>query len=250
MFDVLSIAFIVIIIVSCIVGYFRGFLALLFGLLKGFVAIILASLLCKPMGSALNTTKMGTGITDKVENYLIEKGETFKYELTKENKEIFIDNQLDQQLENSKIPQVLRTYIKNVLVDKVEIEDGETITVARYMGKGMSFFVCTIIAYIIVFIIIMILLSIVQRLFKNINKVPIVGLANRLLGLGLGVLVALLFIGVICYVLTFLMSIPGDMSNWIMNTLKLTEEQKEEQSIAKIMYEHNIIKWAFNIMFS
>ena len=76
---------------------------------------------------ALNTTKMGTGITDKVENYLIEKGETFKYELTKENKEIFIDNQLDQQLENSKIPQVLRTYIKNVLVDKVEIEDGETI---------------------------------------------------------------------------------------------------------------------------
>ena len=96
----------------------------------------------------------------------------------------------------------------------------------------------------------MILLSIVQRLFKNINKVPIVGLANRLLGLGLGVLVALLFIGVICYVLTFLMSIPGDMSNWIMNTLKLTEEQKEEQSIAKIMYEHNIIKWAFNIMFS
>ena len=249
MFDVLSIAFIVIIIVSCIVGYFRGFLALLVGLLKGFVAIILASLLCKPMGSAL-TTKMGTGITDKVENYLIEKGETFKYELTKENKEIFIDNQLDQQLENSKIPQVLRTYIKNVLVDKVEIEDGETITVARYMGKGMSFFVCTIIAYIIVFIIIMILLSIVQRLFKNINKVPIVGLANRLLGLGLGVLVALLFIGVICYVLTFLMSIPGDMSNWIMNTLKLTEEQKEEQSIAKIMYEHNIIKWAFNIMFS
>lgn len=250
MFDVLSIAFIVIIIVSCIVGYFRGFLALLVDLLKGFVAIILASLLCKPMGSALNTTKMGTGITDKVENYLIEKGETFKYELTKENKEIFIDNQLDQQLENSKIPQVLRTYIKNVLVDKVEIEDGETITVARYMGKGMSFFVCTIIAYIIVFIIIMILLSIVQRLFKNINKVPIVGLANRLLGLGLGVLVALLFIGVICYVLTFLMSIPGDMSNWIMNTLKLTEEQKEEQSIAKIMYEHNIIKWAFNIMFS
>lgn len=250
MFDVLSIAFIVIIIVSCIVGYFRGFLALLVGLLKGFVAIILASLLCKPMGSALNTTKMGTGITDKVENYLIEKGETFKYELTRENKEIFIDNQLDQQLENSKIPQVLRTYIKNVLVDKVEIEDGETITVARYMGKGMSFFVCTIIAYIIVFIIIMILLSIVQRLFKNINKVPIVGLANRLLGLGLGVLVALLFIGVICYVLTFLMSIPGDMSNWIMNTLKLTEEQKEEQSIAKIMYEHNIIKWAFNIMFS
>lgn len=250
MFDVLSIAFIVIIIVSCIVGYFRGFLALLVGLLKGFVAIILASLLCKPMGSALNTTKMGTGITDKVENYLIEKGETFKYELTKENKEIFIDNQLDQQLENSKIPQVLRTYIKNVLVDKVEIEDGETITVARYMGKGMSFFVCTIIAYIIVFIIIMILLSIVQRLFKNINKVPIVGLANRLLGLGLGVLVALLFIGVICYVLTFLMSIPGDMSNWIMNTLKLTEEQKEEQSIAKIMYEHNIIKWAFKIMFS
>ena len=250
MFDVLSIAFIVIIIVSCIVGYFRGFLALLVGLLKGFVAIILASLLCKSMGSALNTTKMGTGITDKVENYLIEKGETFKYELTKENKEIFIDNQLDQQLENSKIPQVLRTYIKNVLVDKVEIEDGETITVARYMGKGMSFFVCTIIAYIIVFIIIMILLSIVQRLFKNINKVPIVGLANRLLGLGLGVLVALLFIGVICYVLTFLMSIPGDMSNWIMNTLKLTEEQKEEQSIAKIMYEHNIIKWAFNIMFS
>ena len=86
MFDVLSIAFLVIVIISCIVGYFRGFLALLVGLLKGLVAVVLAAMLCKPMGNALNTTKMGTGIADKVENYLIETDETFKLELTKERK--------------------------------------------------------------------------------------------------------------------------------------------------------------------
>lgn len=250
MFDVLSIAFLVIVIISCIVGYFRGFLALLVGLLKGLVAVALAAMLCKPMGNALNTTKMGTGIADKVENYLIEKDETFKLELTKESKEIYINEQLDQKLEEAKIPQVLRKYVKNILVDKMQIEEGETITVARYIGKGMSFFVCTIVAYIIIFAIILILLTIVQRLFKNINKIPIVGLANRLLGLGLGVIIALLVIGVICYVLTFLMTVPGDMSNWIMNTLKLTEEQKDEQSLAKFMYEHNVIKWALNIMFA
>lgn len=250
MFDVLSIAFLVIVIISCIVGYFRGFLALLVGLLKGLVAVVLAAMLCKPMGNALNTTKMGTGIADKVENYLIEKDETFKLELTKESKEIYINEQLDQKLEEAKIPQVLRKYVKNILVDKMQIEEGETITVARYIGKGMSFFVCTIVAYIIIFAIILILLTIVQRLFKNINKIPIVGLANRLLGLGLGVIIALLVIGVICYVLTFLMTVPGDMSNWIMNTLKLTEEQKDEQSLAKFMYEHNVIKWALNIMFA
>lgn len=250
MFDVLSIAFLVIVIISCIVGYFRGFLALLVGLLKGLVAVVLAAMLCKPMGNALNTTKMGTGIADKVENYLIEKDETFKFELTKESKEIYINEQLDQKLEEAKIPQVLRKYVKNILVDKMQIEEGETITVARYIGKGMSFFVCTIVAYIIIFAIILILLTIVQRLFKNINKIPIVGLANRLIGLGLGVIIALLVIGVICYVLTFLMTVPGDMSNWIMNTLKLTEEQKDEQSLAKFMYEHNVIKWALNIMFA
>lgn len=250
MFDVLSIAFLVIVIISCIVGYLRGFLALLVGLLKGLVAVVLAAMLCKPMGNALNTTKMGTGIADKVENYLIEKDETFKLELTKESKEIYINEQLDQKLEEAKIPQVLRKYVKNILVDKMQIEEGETITVARYIGKGMSFFVCTIVAYIIIFAIILILLTIVQRLFKNINKIPIVGLANRLLGLGLGVIIALLVIGVICYVLTFLMTVPGDMSNWIMNTLKLTEEQKDEQSLAKFMYEHNVIKWALNIMFA
>lgn len=250
MFDVLSIAFLVIVIISCIVGYFRGFLALLVGLLKGLVAVVLAAMLCKPMGNALNTTKMGTGIADKVENYLIEKDETFKFELTKESKEIYINEQLDQKLEEAKIPQVLRKYVKNILVDRVQIEEGETTTVARYIGKGMSFFVCTIVAYIIIFAIILILLTIVQRLFKNINKIPIVGLANRLLGLGLGVIIALLVIGVICYVLTFLMTVPGDMSNWIMNTLKLTEEQKDEQSLAKFMYEHNVIKWALNIMFA
>ena len=250
MFDVLSIAFLVIVIISCIVGYFRGFLALLVGLLKGLVAVVLAAMLCKPMGNALNTTKMGTGIADKVENYLIEKDETFKFELTKESKEIYINEQLDQKLEEAKIPQVLRKYVKNILVDKMQIEEGETITVARYIGKGMSFFVCTIVAYIIIFAIILILLTIVQRLFKNINKIPIVGLANRLLGLGLGVIIALLVIGVICYVLTFLMTVPGDMSNWIMNALKLTEEQKDEQSLAKFMYEHNVIKWALNIMFA
>lgn len=250
MFDILSIVFLVIIIISCVIGYFRGFLALLVGLLKGIVAVILASLLCKPIGSALNTTKMGTGISDKIESYLIEKDDTFKYELTKENKEIFIDEQLNQKLEEAKVPQVLRGYVKEILLEKIDIKDGETLSVGEYLGKGMSYFVCTIIAYICIFIIILILLSIIQRIFKNINKIPIVGLANRLLGLGLGVVIALLFIGITCYILTFLMSIPGDMSDWIMNTLKLTEEQKGEQSIAKFLYEHNVIKWVFNIMFS
>lgn len=248
MFDVFSIVFLVILIVFCIIGYIKGFLALLLGLAKGLVAIILASLLCKPVGGIVNKTAIGTGIVHKIETSLIEKDSTFSYELSEDNKDIFIDEVLDQKLGDAKIPKVIRNNVKNLLVEKVKV-DG-TVTVGAYIGQGISLYVCIIISYVVLFILLFILLTIMQKLMKQINKIPLVGLVNRLLGLGLGGLFALTTIAIICYIITFLMMIPGGMSDWLSTTLKLTEVQSSEFSVAKFMYEHNILKWIFNIIFS
>ncbi len=248
MTDVFSIAFLVIIIVACIIGYIKGFLSLLLGFAKGLVAILLASLLCKPVGVVINNTGIGTGIVEKIETTLIDKDEKFGFVLTDDNKEVFINEALDQTLKDAKIPGVIRDYLKNLLVEKIDVIND--MSVAEYIGKGISLFVCTIIAYVVVFFLLIIILSILQKILKNINKVPIVGLANRLLGLALGIIVSLVFIAIVCYIITFLISIPGDMSNWLINTLKLSDELSEESSFAKFMYEHNILKWIFNLIFS
>lgn len=248
MFDIFSIVFLAILIVFCIVGYIKGFLSLLLGLAKGLVAIILASLLCKPVGILVNKTGIGTGIVNKIETSLIEKDQTFSYELSEDNKDIFIEEVLEQKLVDAKIPKIIRNNVKNLIVEKIKIEN--TVTVGAYIGQGISLYICIIISYIVLFILLIIILTIMQKLMKQINRIPLVGLINRLLGLGLGELFALTTIAIICYILTFLMMIPGGMSDWLSTTLKLTEVQSGEFSVAKFMYEHNILKWIFNIIFS
>lgn len=248
MFDILSIAFLVIIIGFCIIGYFKGFLSLALGLAKGLIAIILASMLCKPLGSALSNTGIGTSIVEKVETSLIEKKDLFEVKLDETNKEVFISNELDQRLDDAKIPSVIKDQIKNLLIDKVEIKNEQT--VGAYIGEGIALFVCIIISFIVILILAFILLSILQKLIKNVNHIPLVGLANRLLGVCLSFVISLITIGIICYVLTFLMTIPGDASDWITGTLKIVDGETTNWSFANFMYEHNIIKWVFNIIFS
>lgn len=243
--DVVSIVFIVIILVFCLLGFFQGFFALLLGFAKGLVALLVAVLLCKPLGSVLASTGMGNGIAGGVENWLVEKNEVlFHTVLNPEN----AADTVNQGLEAAKIPSMVRPYITGLLQDKVPNTDG--MALGEYIAKGVAIFACIMIAFFVVLIIAGIILAILQKVLKNINRIPIVGLVNRILGLAMGALLACLVISGICYALSFFMGIPGDISTKLVDMLRLGEGQEAEWTVAKFFYQHNPLQWLFAQLFS
>lgn len=250
MFDVFSIVFLIIIIVLVIIGIIKGFLSLALGLAKGAIAALLAALLCNPIGGLLAKTGIGGGISNGVNSFLVEKSEIFDMSLaTEEEKDAFIKEGLSQALTEANIPGVVHEPITNVLKDKINIPVGETRTVGRVIGDSVGLYVCVIIAFVLLVIIFSILLWLLQKLIKNVNKVPVFGPTNRILGGVFGLLLALLIIGVVCYVLAIIISLPGEFPQKIAETLKLAEGQESEWSFAKLCYKYNIISWLIKLIF-
>lgn len=250
MFDVFSIVFLIIIIVLVIIGIIKGFLSLALGLAKGAIAALLAALLCNPIGGLLAKTGIGGGVSNGVNSFLVEKSEIFDMSLgTEEEKDAFIKEGLSQALTEANIPGVVHEPITNVLKDKINIPVGETRTVGRVIGDSVGLYVCVIIAFVLLVIIFSILLWLLQKLIKNVNKVPVFGPTNRILGGVFGLLLALLIIGVVCYVLAIIISLPGEFPQKIAETLKLAEGQESEWSFAKLCYKYNIISWLIKLIF-
>ena len=133
--------------------------------------------------------------------------------------------------------------------DKINIPVGETRTVGRVIGDSIGHYVCVIIAFILLIIIFSILLWLLQKLLKNVNKIPVFGPANRILGGVFGLLLALLIIGVICYLVALIISLPGEFPQKIAETFKLAEGQEDEWSFAKLCYKYNIISWLITLIF-
>ncbi len=249
MFDIIGIIFLVIILILLIIGFAKGFVSLVLGLAKGLVAIFLAALLCRPIGMALNNSSMGESLINKIETSLVEIDPMFNEVITNDNKQQFIEQELNEKLQTANLPETISKYVSNLISSKVEINSNEGISCGKYIATGISMFVLIIISFVVLAIIIFIILFIIQKLAKNINLIPLVGIANRLLGVFLGLIIALLFISIISYILSFMMALPWDLADSIKDTLKLGEEHKEEFTIGKFFYEHNILKWLFGLIF-
>ena len=250
MFDVFSIIFLILILILVIIGIIKGFLSLALSLAKGAIAALLAVLLCNPVGGLLAKTGISGGISNTVNNFLVEKAEIFDMSIsTEEEKDAFIETGLKEALTKASIPDIIHEPITNVIKDKINIPVGETRTVGRVIGDSIGHYVCVIIAFILLIIIFSILLWLLQKLLKNVNKIPVFGPANRILGGVFGLLLALLIIGVICYLVALIISLPGEFPQKIAETFKLAEGQEDEWSFAKLCYKYNIISWLITLIF-
>lgn len=246
MFDIFGIICLVIILVFIIIGLIKGFLSLLLGLAKGLVATIIAAVLCNPLGGLLAKTSLSNKMSNSISSSIVKIDASFETVITNENKTEFINNQLNDKLAKIKLPESITKYISNLLTNKIDIPETEGMPCCDYIAKGITMFIWITITFIVLFIIALIILTIIQKLSKKINLVPFVGFANRICGAALGVCLALLIIGLGSFVLSLLMSFQWDFQETLKNSLKLGSD---EFTIGKFMYEHNVLKWLFNLIF-
>ena len=170
-------------------GYKKGFLRLAITTFSFVIVIILATSLATPVSNLLENTAVGTKVESSVSDLVESKTEEYldgaQGSISSEDESSFIES----------LP--LPSYIQNVLISGNTVEEYAQMqieTFEEYITAEVTEVILSAIAYVIVMIVASILLRIILRLAKFVNKIPIIGGLNKILGALLGFCQALLII--------------------------------------------------------
>lgn len=191
---ILDIAVVLFLLIFAIVGFKKGFLKGLVGLVGTVVAFIIAILCAAPLAEFVeNNFGMTTGIANSIESAL-NGVEGFNVPLT--------DEGLSTALSNLGLPGFLSDMIISV-VSQLSIEGDPTI--AQVVAPVIAGFLATAICGVILFIVSAILLNLFAGLLSKVfDKIPVIGAINHILGLALGLVKGLIFVYIILGVLSLI----------------------------------------------
>lgn len=217
-FDWLSILYIVIIVLTLLIGFWKGGMKTLFTLLSFGLAIGACFLLANPVGEALKDSALG----EKIYGTLNENIGTIINALPG----IMINNEavLADILTDLNIPE----FVHGPLIETLQaaLEDNALGSAGETIADTLTSVFCSGLAYIIVFLIAFIvfrlLFWIVCLIIKKGKSKP--AILSRLLGLVLGAGKAFAICWVISLVATLLISSGSDFGNYLANSIGLNEE--------------------------
>ena len=201
-------------------GLRRGFLRILLTTFSLVITLVLAAVLLKPVSNFIqNKTSIGIGIEEKVGDFIDEKLAGVK------------DTKEDEIIDSLPLPSFLKKDLH------------ENNTIAKYKEQGVNSFrdyavknITTIavkaITYLALMIIIFLLLRLLLMLTKFINKVPVIGGINRILGAILGLVEGLIIIWALCLLV---MSFSG--SEFGATCMKVINNSV----VLKFIYDNNLL---------
>ena len=196
---VLDLAIIAIIAITIYFAAKNGFVKTAISAVSFILAIILTVMFANPFAEYLKTTSVAetieTAVEDAISDALV--GSTIGIDgLLNGESEKF-----NKMLELAKIDsEELSTWYK---YNVVEYSSGESALASR-IAQPLTDIVTKIIAIIVLFILSLILIAIVARVLNLVAKLPIIRTANKLLGVLLGAVLALLRVTLFCFVMGIL----------------------------------------------
>lgn len=239
-FDYISIAFIVIIVISLIVGIVRGFASSLISLLAGLGSIILAILLAKPFGEFLAGTSLGNGLYQQLDQWVVgQLGTASEQLITTEN----MSTVLPEVYSALNIPSFLHQTI-TALIQPLITQEG--VSIASVVATSITNYTFIAISFLVLWIIFLIIFIILGRLGKKINKIPVVGGLNRILGGIFGLGIGLIICFGVCYGFSFLLSMENDFSTAIREMLAI--DQDNVWTFSKLIYQLNFVEKILNAL--
>lgn len=215
--NIIDIIGIIIVVISGLIAFKKGFVKTFFSFISTFVALILAFALCN---TGVILIKENTNIDEWLQETLtaslssISKNEDEEETLEKESIEVKSFETLPQNFKDMIGLDEYKENAKNVIVEK-SVD-----------------FILKILSWIIIYFVARIVLMIICTIFNSIMSIPILKQINNLAGLGVGVLLGLFriyFVLALVSFLTSVISMDGLMA-WIKNSMIISQ-----------MYENNIL---------
>ncbi len=186
-----------------------GAVKAVFSFAKTFVAILLAYFLRKPAALLLNKLFMERSITGWVHKSLLAASQGIE------------PDGVDFVKLYNEMPSFFTKILSGFGMDTEGMDaafnalptatEAEITAMSQNIGTSIAFMISTVIGFIVVFILAILLLSIAVNLLDKITRLPVINLANRLLGAAIGVLVSLLVIWVISVIAGLLVNYVGPL---------------------------------------
>lgn len=231
-FDKITIIFLILLAAFIVIGIVRGFLFSLLSLAGFLIAVACAFLLSKPVGDALTNSSIGTSMQGSIYDWILTKSNYAAYPLSQE----LAEDLLPEMLNEIGIPNFLNSFIISLILPY--IPEVATEPIGQYIAHGVANIALVVISFLVLLIVFSLALLFLKRFAKGVNKIPVVGLVNRLLGAVFGLAMGVVFLTVVSYGLNFVALIPG-ANEWLVSELRLTDSSS--WSFAKMLYEQNVI---------
>lgn len=235
-FDYISIAYLVIVVLMLIIGIKKGFIAELLSLFGFVLALVGAIYLSKPFGNWLqNQFGWGDNMTNSVYSWILSKSPDASQTLN--NSEAA--QAMPPILAGLSIPSIFNTYITNYVLALVPA-DNASVAIGIYIAQAVTNVTFIAIAFLVLLILFSIVLFILKRLTKNINKAPVIGTLNRVLGAVIGLVIGCLIVTAVSYGATAFSSNQA-FSDWLSATLYLKDDTV--WTFGKMVYEQNFLAY-------
>lgn len=233
-FDYISIIILVLGLIFIIKGIIDGFFKSIISIFGGIISLVVAILLAKPIGNLLFDTNLGASLTNNINQSLVNLNpEAFNTPIPVEYQEETISS----IIASFHIPGFLNGLLTKFTLNLISIETEGTL--GMLIGQSLAHYIFYFIAGLIVFIVLKIIFFILKILTRKINKVPFFGKFNRFAGGVLGLVNAFVFVTVVMYGISLLMTITpvGDYF-----TKLLALDNSQVYSVAKWFLNNNLIQ--------
>lgn len=236
--DVTSIVIIAFLLIFAIIGFCKGFVDVIINSLKSAFIMLISFFLAKPVGNLIYKIGLGNGFVSKLQTLLNTKSEVFLMEVNSSN----AAEGLNQGMDALNIPEFFQEIIRNVFGNFVP--EGAQDKLGYFCSQALANILCTIIAFFILLLLVTILILVLQKALKNINRVPVIGFINRLLGSITMLAISGLVMCLILWVCASIASFSPEVNDLMIKVFNLNAT---EFSLAKWLYENNvailIFKW-------
>lgn len=230
--DIASVCILVFFLIFSITGFCKGFIGIVLNVCKGIASMIVSYFLAKPVGEMIFNMGLGNKLIDKIEVAISSAVTSTDVIITAENYQTVVSNSLNEL----NIPEFLHNIIQKLVFNDVKEAAGNTL--GYYISSALASLACAIIAFLILMIIINVSFFILRKMFKGINRIPIIGLVNRLCGLVLNFLFGWLILSVGFWGLSFLSTVVPEVNEFTNEFFSFTSG---DMTIARWFYENNLV---------
>lgn len=228
---IVTIIIVVILIFFLIWGFHRGFLKILLTTMALIVTVVAAGVLTPYVSDWMGDIFIGKSIDKKIGTYLEEHVDNPIVNQYTEAQEVVIDK--------LPLPKFMREDIseKNTSADYVALKVGNF---TEYLQVRLVKIILNVIAFVVMLIVIYVIIRILMGISHIINKVPLIGGVNRILGAILGLFEGLLVIWCLGIIVMMMASTPLGMK---------MVDVINSSSFLKFLYDNNGIVLGVNALF-